>query len=127
MIRNIVAFFTAVVFVLFFSSACLCQNNTNTPAITSSMTDKSADKETVGGKAEEKKVKTDEEIKKEKDKAEEKKKEAEEEAKKETEEENPPAPEETLDGWGESTPGGSDLDRDGSVDIWKDDQGFIDR
>ncbi|MCK9615241.1 MAG: hypothetical protein M0R48_07040 [Candidatus Omnitrophica bacterium] len=132
MIRNIVTLFAAGVFVVFFSSICLCQDNVNTPVSnSSSITDKGADKDTVGGKTEEKKVKTDEEIKKEKEKAEEKKEEKKEKKKEEmeeeTEEENPSASEETLDAWDDSTPAGSDLDSDGSINIWKDDQGFIDR
>lgn len=121
MVRNIIIFLTTAVFILFFSSTCLCQDNANNPANTAgSATDKSADKDAATGKTDEKDAKTNEEVKKEEEKDKEKKKEAEEEDLKLQQEE-------TIESWDEYAPKEIDHNADGNTHIWKDDQGFIDR
>lgn len=132
MIRNIITLFIAAIFILFFSSPCICQDNNGTSAGANSNVTDSANKDKGEVKGAEKKVKA-EEAKKEKEAKieEETTKTGEEKAKEnkeKTEKESLQIEDQTLDNWSDSAPTGRDFQRDEKTnDIWSNDQGFLDR
>ncbi len=130
MFKNIRIIIFTVIFIMFFLPAGLPQTDAGVSAVeaVSGTTESVSGADATATQAETE-AKAAEEKKAKEKKEEEEKKAKEEKEKQEAEEAEPPAPEENLDTWGEEY---NRIERDYHSDdttnnIWKDNQGFIDR